>query len=58
MRVDGRQADLDYAAGDRSKAPIAVIRGRQRWRLLARAPCEVDIQAFLRMARKYSVAEG
>lgn len=31
-----------------AEAPIAVIRGRHRWRLLARAPREVDIQAYLR----------
>ncbi len=31
-----------------AEAPIAVIRGRHRWRLLARAPREVDIQTYLR----------
>ncbi len=30
-------------------APIAVIRGRHRWRLLVKAGREVDIQAFLRL---------
>lgn len=31
-----------------AEAPIAVVRGRHRWRLLARAPREVDIQSYLR----------
>ena len=31
-----------------AEAPIAVIRGRHRFRLLARAPREVDLQGFLR----------
>lgn len=31
-----------------TEAPIAVIRGRHRWRLLARAPREIDIQNYLR----------
>ncbi|MGQ0672970.1 MAG: primosomal protein N' [Hyphomicrobium sp.] len=31
-----------------AEAPIAVVRGRHRWRLLAKAPREVDIQAYLR----------
>ena len=30
-------------------APIAVVRGRHRWRLLVKAGREVDIQAFLRL---------
>lgn len=30
-------------------APIAVIRGRHRWRLLVKAARDVDIQAFLRL---------
>jgi primosomal protein N' (replication factor Y) len=30
-------------------APIAVVRGRHRWRLLVKAAREVDIQAFLRL---------
>ncbi len=31
-----------------AEAPLSVIRGRYRWRLLARAPRELDIQAYLR----------
>jgi primosomal protein N' (replication factor Y) len=31
-----------------AEAPIAVIRGRHRWRLLVKAPRELDIQAYLR----------
>ena len=31
-----------------AEAPIAVVRGRFRWRLLVKAPREVDIQAYLR----------
>lgn len=31
-----------------TEAPIAVIRGRHRWRLLAKAPREIDIQNYLR----------
>jgi primosomal protein N' (replication factor Y) (superfamily II helicase) len=31
-----------------AEAPIAVIRGRHRWRLLARAPRETDLQGYLR----------
>ncbi len=31
-----------------SEAPIAVVRGRHRWRLLVRAPREIDVQAYLR----------
>lgn len=30
------------------EAPIAVVRGRYRWRLLVKAPRDLDIQAFLR----------
>ena len=30
------------------EAPIAVIRGRYRFRLLAKAPREIDIQQYLR----------
>jgi primosomal protein N' (replication factor Y) len=29
-------------------APIALVRGRHRWRFLVKARREVDIQAFLR----------
>ena len=31
-----------------AEAPISVIRGRHRWRLLIKAPREIDIQAYLR----------
>lgn len=31
-----------------AEAPIAVVRGRHRWRLLVKAPREADIQGFLR----------
>ena len=31
-----------------AEAPVAVVRGRYRWRLLVRAPREIDIQAYLR----------
>ncbi len=31
-----------------AEAPIAIVRGRHRWRLLVRAPREIDLQAYLR----------
>ncbi len=31
-----------------AEAPLAIIRGRYRWRLLVKAPRELDIQAYLR----------
>jgi len=31
-----------------AEAPIAVVRGRHRWRLLVKAPREMDIQGYLR----------
>jgi primosomal protein N' (replication factor Y) len=31
-----------------AEAPIAVVRGRHRWRLLAKAPREIDLQSYLR----------
>jgi primosomal protein N' (replication factor Y) len=31
-----------------AEAPIAVVRGRHRWRLLVKAPREQDLQAYLR----------
>ena len=31
-----------------AEAPIAIVRGRHRWRLLVRAPRELDIQSYLR----------
>ncbi len=30
------------------EAPLAVVRGRHRWRLLVRAPREIDMQGYLR----------
>ncbi|MGE0627782.1 MAG: primosomal protein N' [Hyphomicrobiaceae bacterium] len=31
-----------------AEAPISIVRGRHRWRLLVRAPREVDVQAYMR----------
>jgi primosomal protein N' (replication factor Y) len=31
-----------------AEAPLAVVRGRYRWRLLVKAPREIDIQGYLR----------
>jgi primosomal protein N' (replication factor Y) len=31
-----------------AEAPIAVVRGRHRWRILVKAPREMDVQAYLR----------
>ena len=31
-----------------AEAPLAIIRGRYRWRLLLKAPRELDVQAYLR----------
>jgi primosomal protein N' (replication factor Y) len=31
-----------------AEAPIAVVRGRHRWRLLLKAPREIDMQSYLR----------
>ena len=31
-----------------AEAPLAIIRGRYRWRLLIKAPRELDLQAYLR----------
>jgi primosomal protein N' (replication factor Y) len=31
-----------------AEAPIAVVRGRHRWRLLVKAPREADLQGYLR----------
>jgi len=31
------------------EAPIAVVRGRHRWRLLVKAPRDVDLQSYLRL---------
>lgn len=31
-----------------AEAPIAVVRGRYRWRLLAKAPRDIDLQGYLR----------
>ena len=32
-----------------AEAPIAIVRGRHRWRLLVKAPREMDVQGFLRV---------
>jgi len=32
-----------------AEAPLALIRGRYRFRLLVKAPREVDLQGFLRL---------
>jgi primosomal protein N' (replication factor Y) len=32
-----------------AEAPIAVVRGRHRWRILAKAPREIDMQGYLRL---------
>jgi primosomal protein N' (replication factor Y) len=32
-----------------AEAPLSVIRGRHRWRLLVKAPRELDIQGYLRL---------
>ena len=31
-----------------AEAPLAVVRGRHRWRLLVKAPRELDVQAYVR----------
>ena len=31
-----------------AEAPLAVVRGRHRWRLLVRAPRELDMQGYIR----------
>ena len=31
-----------------AEAPIAIVRGRHRWRILIKAPREMDVQAYLR----------
>ena len=31
-----------------AEAPLAVVRGRHRWRILVKAPREVDLQTYLR----------
>ena len=31
-----------------AEAPLAVIRGQHRWRLLVKAPREIDLQGYLR----------
>jgi primosomal protein N' (replication factor Y) len=31
-----------------AEAPLAIVRGRYRWRLLVKAPRELDVQAYLR----------
>lgn len=39
-------------------APISVVRGRHRWRLLVKAGREVDLQAFLRLWLKDAKVKG
>ena len=31
-----------------AEAPLSLVRGRHRWRLLVKAPRELDLQAYLR----------
>ena len=31
-----------------AEAPISIVRGRYRWRILVKAPREIDIQSYLR----------
>jgi primosomal protein N' (replication factor Y) (superfamily II helicase) len=33
---------------DPAEAPIAIVRGRYRWRLLVKAARDIDIQSYLR----------
>ncbi len=40
-----------------AEAPIAVIRGRHRFRLLVRAPKKIDLQGFLRALLKAAPPE-
>jgi primosomal protein N' (replication factor Y) (superfamily II helicase) len=47
IRRHAPQADAISVLGP-AEAPIAVVRGRYRWRLLVKAPKDVDLQAYLR----------
>ena len=44
----GRRAAGKIEVLGPAEAPLAVIRGRHRWRLLVKAPREMDVQAYLR----------
>ena len=44
----GLPAENDIALLGPAEAPIAVIRGRHRFRLLVRAPRTADLQGFVR----------
>jgi primosomal protein N' len=43
-----REAWAHRDSGAGGGAPLAVIRGRHRWRLLVKAPREIDVQDYLR----------
>jgi primosomal protein N' (replication factor Y) len=47
----GLPGDADIALLGPAEAPISVIRGRHRFRLLARAPRSADLQSFVRALR-------
>ena len=47
LRRHAPQSDMIAVLGP-AEAPIAVVRGRYRWRLLVRAPKEIDLQSYLR----------
>lgn len=47
LRRHAPQSDMIAVLGP-AEAPIAVVRGRYRWRLLVRAPKEIDLQGYLR----------
>lgn len=47
LRRHAPQSDMIAVLGP-AEAPIAVVRGRYRWRLLVRAPKEIDMQSYLR----------
>jgi primosomal protein N' (replication factor Y) len=51
------QADLVEVLGP-APAPIAVLRGRHRWRLLVRAGLKVNVQAFLAAWLKNAKPQG
>ena len=46
--VHGRAAVRTIEVLGPAEAPIAVVRGRHRWRLLVKAPRELDLQSYLR----------
>ena len=43
-----RELEAAVRDGGATPATIAVVRGRHRWRLLVKAPRELDLQAYLR----------